>query len=272
MGDTNADPVQPELVEVLEVPKIPKIIITCQHNKHKNSTDGDVRGAEVSGMLGVALSDAIHAKAGLTKGEARFVKVLYAPNSDVVEKCTLGSYIIPRGKDDEHQCNYREDGQSIREKLEVFVNGYIDEDDQRVESKDEVCWIIDLHTFIADPDSPTEKGWLDYVYETVFMHPAVITPLDNAVDDILRDVHHLTEEDKNIYEWIITKKHNCILDQFSGGIKCVLMNFAVTRDENKEADMWLKGNVDAITDTLAASFITEPAFIKFKETLTGPSK
>ena len=141
--------------------KTPKIIIACHHNKHRNLTEGHLRGVEVSGMLGAALGDAIRAAGGVGK-EHSFVKVLYAPAdedwSNGRMKCSMESFIYAKPPPGEHVCT-RAPG-SIGARLATIME----------DESNEVLWIIDLHTFLSDPFAPppAERGWVDYVDTIVF--------------------------------------------------------------------------------------------------------
>ena len=247
-------------------PKTPKIVITCQHNKHSGYEVGDIRGTEVSNMLGGALGEAIMKVAGVNKMRASdktkegekpsFVKVLYASKDETLETCTLGRFTTSgwAEEDKNHAC--REGGMTIKDRLARMTAD---------ESADEVCWIIDLHTFVADPAAVEKRWWVDYADTAVFMHPVAITHKDDDVEHILYNVPHLTEEQKEVNVWMDMEQHNCIMDPHSEKIKCVLMDFAVTERKDEQADKWLASNIDSIAAVLSAAFVKEPAFLSFKE-------
>jgi hypothetical protein len=248
--------------------KTPKIIIACQHNKHRNVTEGDLRGVEVSGMLGVALGEAIRAAGGVGK-EHSFVKVLYTPADEKIEyemigdkhkKCSLDSFIYAKPPTIEHECTPSMGG-SIGARIDALIQ----------DESNEVVWIIDLHTYLADPwaPPPNDRGWVDYVDTVVFMHPAAITALDTEVEIILENIEDKKEPEREVNVWLESERHNCVLDAHSAKIKCVVMDFAVIeREDDLRSQERLAANVTATAKTLAAHFVEEPAFVKYKESMS----
>jgi hypothetical protein len=247
--------------------KTPKIVITCHHNKHRNLTEGDLRGVEVSGMLGAALGEAIRADGGVGK-EHSFVKVLYTPADEAItyemigdkhKKCSLDSFMYAKPAPTSEECVPFKPG-SIGARIDALIQ----------DESNEVLWIIDLHTFLSDPwaPPPKERGWVDYVDTVVFMHPAAITALDTEVGIILENLEDEKQPEREINVWLETEKPNCVLDTHSAKIKCVVMDFAVIeREDDLRSQERLEANVKTTAKQLAAHFVKEPAFVKFKESI-----
>ena len=84
---------------------------------------------------------------------------------------------------------------------------------------------------------------------------------------ILENLEDPAEAEREVNVWMETEKHNCVLDAHSAAIKCVVINFAVTERDDERAQKRLAANVAATANKLAAHFVTEPAFVKYKESI-----
>lgn len=224
--------------------KHPRIIITCQHNKIKDEQNGDIKGTDTARKLGKALSDMIKTKAALASTDAKFVNVLFT--NTTLSSCDLGVYSDNETDPFMQPCEYAPHDGIVKKVDEMFAS-----------DKDEIVWILDLHTFIATETT----GWFEFDKQVVFLFSQV-TPASQITGDAADVMLKVNPKHGPLTTLIMTKQRNCVVDRYQSKTKCVVLDFSVDPVMGASKD-----TINAVADVISDDFLANPIVLKFTEGL-----